>query len=50
MRRLSGVDPGSVYPESVGEDVARQVFTVLRVSGAIDGQVLRKERSAVLQG
>lgn len=50
MRRLPRADPGPVHPQSVRPHVARQVPPVQRMSRPAQREVLRPERSAVLQG
>lgn len=50
MWRLPRADPGSLYIEGAGEDLACEVFAVQRVPRPAERQVLRPERSAVLQG
>lgn len=50
VRRVPRANTGQVHPESGGQDLARQVPPVLWLPRPADGQVLREERTALLQG
>ena len=44
MQRLRFVHPGSLYSESVGQELARQVFEVRQLQRVVEREVLHQEQ------